>query len=262
MAEMGYDDFIEDDLPAEDMPPDSGPPPDELPPAELAKLREQAQAYQSFMTDPAFAREVVQRRAQQLGLQVGTPPAQQPAAPETQDPPADYVQRVAQGLAPELQFMAPQIAKATWLATQATIAPLRQEQDSLRQQAQQQTYEQMARQLESEHPGWQQYEDTMLDLLGFLRTALTQQGPMTHPKHGSALQLLYRLASGDAHATAQAGRRMQQALRNGTSTSRGVGERAAGVDVQTLIAKAPTSQSKWQLAMRHALREHGVGDAA
>jgi hypothetical protein len=80
---------------------------------------------------------------------------------------------------------------------------------------------------------------------------------MQHPKYGSALKLLYRLASGDAQATAQAGRRMQEALRSGTRTSAG-GTRGSAPDIESMIRKAPTSQAKWGIAFNAALREHGL----
>jgi hypothetical protein len=257
MAETNWLDDPGDEL--DELPPE---PEEELPeqpagptPQELQQLRSQAQVAQRFANDPEFARQVLRERAQQLGLEITEPTRQ---SPQPQGPPADYVETVRASLSPELQFLAPQIASATWTATQAAVAPLRQQQEQQTNRERQTTYEAMARDLSTEAPGWEAQEEEMLAILGFLRGAIQGSGPMTNPKYGSALKLLYRLASGDAQATATAGRRMGQALRNGTRTSNGGGTRQAGPDLETMIGKAKTSQDKWALAFRHALREHGV----
>jgi hypothetical protein len=189
-------------------------------------------------------------------LQVGEG---QKAQPKTQpsEPSLDYVEQVRQTLSPEMQFMAPQIAKATWAATQATVAPLREQQAKLDAARQQDEYAGMARDLSTEAPGWEKYEGEMLQILGFLKGALTGDGPMRHNKYGSVLKALHRLASGDAQATAQAGRRMSEAARAATRTSQG-NTRSGGPDLETMIEKAQSPQQKWQLAMQHALREHGI----
>lgn len=221
---------------------------------QLQRLQQQAAIVERFNSDPAFARQILQQRAQQLGLQIQEPQRQ---AVQPQGPPADYVETVKQSLSPEMQFLAPQIAAATWAATQGATEPLRRQQEAIQQQQMAQTYDAMAQQLSAEAPGWEQYEDEMLNILGFLRGALEGKGPMTHQKYGSALKLLYRMATADAQATANAGRRMQQALRSGTRTSAG-GTRSNGPDLDTMISNAKTPQQKWQLAFNHALREHGV----
>ena len=244
--------FADEDLDQDDTPepdPPAGPTADEL-----AQLRSQAQIVQRFNSDPAFARQIVRERAQQLGLVVQET---QPTPPANAGPPADYVETVRASLSPEMQFLAPQIAGATWTATQSALEPVRQQQQAHARQQRESGYQAMSRDLSSEAPGWEKYEDDMLGILGFLRGVVEGSGSMTHPKYGSALKLLYRLASGDAAATAQAGRRMQQALRSGTRTSTG-GGRGQGPDLQTMLEKATTDQQRWQIAYRHALREHGV----
>ncbi len=256
---MAEEDYVEDDPNPffADEPEDETPEPepqDGPTPEELAQLRSQAQIVQRFNSDPAFARQILLERAQQLGLQL-MPPRDEPARP--QGPPADYIETVRASLSPELQFLAPQIAGATWTATQSAIEPVRQQQQAQQRQQRESGYQAMARDLSAETPGWEKYEDSMLEILGFLRGVVEGTGSMTHPKYGSALKVLYRLASGDAAATAQAGRRMQQALRSGTRTSTG-GGRGQGPDVQTMLDKATTDQQRWQIAYRQALREHGV----
>lgn len=226
-------------------------------PEELQAWRSNAAVVQRFNTDPDFARQVVLQRARELGLQVQAPP---PFPQQPQAPPQAYIDTIRQSLPQELHFLSDPIAKATWTATQAQVAPLRQQQAQVESQQRQSTYDAMSRELSQEAPQWTNFENEMLEILGFLRGAVNGEGPMTHQKYGSALKLLYRLASGDASATANAGRRMQQALRAGTRTSSGGGTRASGPDLATMIQKAPNSQAKWGLAFRSALREHGVGN--
>ena len=231
--------------------PEPEPARETLSPQELTALRQQASVAQRFSTDPDFARRFIMEGAQRLGLQVQEPQR------EPQGPPPDYVAKVAGSLSEELKFLAPQIAAASWTANQAILEPVLRRNEAQDAQQKQATYDSMAKELSGESPGWEQYEDTMLEILSFLRGAVSGSGSMNHPKYGSALKLLYRLASGDAQASATAGRRMQAALRSGTRTSSG-GGRGPGPDLETMISKAKTSQQKWGLAFQNALREHGV----
>jgi hypothetical protein len=221
---------------------------------ELEQMRQQAQLYQRFSTDPNFAAQVVAERARQLGLEVRAPQAEQ----RPSEPSPDYIETVRQGLPQELQFLAPHLAKATWTATETRIAPLQRQAQQQEAQQRQQSYESMARELSQEAPGWEKYEDEMLQILGFMKNALGGQGQMTHPKYGSALKLLYRLASGSGQATAQAARQMQQALRSPTRTSTGGGQRNGGPSLETMLKQAKSPQQKWLMSYRNALQEHGA----
>lgn len=225
-------------------------------PDQLAQMRLESQTLQRFNQDPEFARQVLETRARQLGLTIQAP---QQTPPTPRDAPEQYVATVRDSLPPELQFLAPHIAKATWNATEARIEPLTRAQQQQDAQQRQTSYDTMARELSTEAPGWERYEDEMLSILGFLRGAVQGQGPMVHQKYGSALKLLYRLAAGEGQATANAGRRMQQALRNGTRSSSGGPTRGGGPSIETMIAQQKTPQQKWQVAFQHALREHGLG---
>ncbi len=228
-----------------------------LTPEQLVQYRQHDEWATRFAQDEAFARNVIVARAAQLGLQITAPPSPASVSGKPAGPPAEYVETIKATLAPEMQFLAPQLAVATWTATQAAIEPIKTQQASLAAQRQQETYETMARGLAEEAPGWERYEDTMLDILTFLRGAVNNTGSMTHPKYGSALKLLYQLASGEGAAVATAARRQQQAARNRTSTSQ-AGTRSAGPDLATMLSQAKTPQQKWAMAYRHALRENGV----
>lgn len=220
-------------------------------PEQVASWQQAHHILENLRTNPQAMRNFILAQAQQMGLRV-VEPSQIPV-----EPPSDYVETVKQSLPTELQFLAPHLATATWRATEAKIAPLQRQQQEQSAQQRQTHYESMARELTSESPGWERYEDSMLEILGFLRDALAGTGQMSHPKYGSALKLLYRLASGDAQAAATAGRRMQQALRSSTRGSAGAG-RSASPNVEELIAKAKSPQQKWDLAFQAAMREHGM----
>ena len=137
------------------------------------------------------------------------------------------------------------------------MQPLRDRQAALDARSQQDEYNAMARGLSESSPGWEKYENEMNSILGFLKGALTGQGPMQHSKYGSVLHALYRLASGEGQATAEASRRSSEAARQATRTSQG-GARTEGPDLDTMLGQAKSPQQKWQLAMQHALREHGL----
>lgn len=220
---------------------------------QIAGWRQRAENYDRFANDPEFARQVLLARAAQLGLQIQEPPQRQVTP---QGPPPDYVEMVKETLEPQMQFLAPQIAKATWAATQQAIEPLRQQQQAQQSQKQQETYDSMARELASEVPGWEQHEEDMLELLNFIKGSLNG-GPMTHKKHGSMLKVLYNMATGNAAARSEVGRRMQQAVRNQTRTST-ASNRQNGPDLATMIDKVSSRAGKWGLAYRQALSENGV----
>ena len=93
----------------------------------------------------------------------------------------------------------------------------------------------------------------MSERINFLRTALSGNGPLTHPRYGSVLEMVYRWTTGEARATAEAGRRMQRALQGRTTT--GNGSRGTQPSVQDQITKADDDQAKWEIAFRSALRE-------
>lgn len=221
---------------------------------QVTQWRQTHELVDRLRSDPQAMRHFVMQQAQTLGLNLQEPKAQ-PQQPS--DPPADYVEQIRQTLSPETAFLAPQIAKATWQATQASMQPLRDKQAAHDAKLQQEEYASMAAALSQESPGWEKYEGEMTQILNFLRGALTGEGSMRHSKYGSALKVLYRLASGDAQATAQASRRMGEAARAATRTSQG-NTRSGGPDLDTMLSKAGSPQQKWQLAMQHALREHGI----
>lgn len=219
----------------------------------LEQTQQRAQAFDRLTTDPAFAREVFAR----LGLGTSNPgqtqsettPAQAGEVPQHV---LDAVQ-AAIGSDEHLQFLVPALAKAAWAVTQQTVAPLQQERQQQQSQQRQDEYSRMSQQLSETSPGWEQYESDMHQRLQFLQAALSGKGPLTHAKYGSVLQLLYQWSSGTAKAAGEAGRRMQRAVRNQTTT--GQTGRTTQPNTADLIQQAPSRQDKWRIAFQAGMAE-------
>ena len=225
----------------------------------LGDLGTKAQYLQQVQSDPQVAAQFIRQVAENLGMTVvprvgGTPGPAGTSVSTDGEVPAALVTRVHQLLAdtPDVQFLAPILAKAAYAVSQESVAPLQRERAQERAQLEEQQYTQMAEQLSARQPGWEEYEDDMVQRLGFLKQALSG-GPKTHPQYGSVLDLLYQWSTGTAASTAEAGRRMQRALSNRTTT--GTAGRSAQPSVQDLIAKAPTFRDKIGIAFQEALSE-------
>ena len=235
----------------------------------LGDLGAKAAQVDRFYSDPTYATEVLHRMADTMGMTlvprasstgdrlVAPPGTTGPSGTQTAasaDVPPALIQRVQQLLAdtPDLQFLAPVLAKAAYAVSQETVAPLQRERATERQQQEEQQYEAMSTELTARQPGWEEYEDEMVQRLGFLRQALNG-GPKTHPTYGSVLDMLYQWSTAQATSTAEAGRRMQRALTNRTTT--GTAGRSAQPSVQELIQKAPTFRDKIGIAFQEALSE-------
>jgi hypothetical protein len=157
---------------------------------------------------------------------------------------------------PDLAFLAPQIAEAVWNVSQDMVAPMQQQQTQQQQQARQKEHEEALEILDEIAPSWHDREDEMAGLLNFLKGALNG-GSLRHPRYGHVYEMAYRAITGNAAATATAGRRFAAAARNATSTGR---QRSVPVDVQQQLTKAGSMQDKLQIALRAAMQEHGVND--
>ncbi len=220
----------------------------------LTELERKAGIVDRLGSDPTYARQVVEQMATQLGMSLtaGASPAQPSDAGAV---PANVLQAAQQALAdqPDVQFLAPVIAKVAYNIAQETVQPFQKQQEQQQQQQRRHEYEQMSSTLSETAPGWEEHEDAMEARFQFLKDALNQKGPMVHPRFGSVLEMLYRLETGHATATAEAGRRMQRALTNRTTT--GTGRRTPAPNIQEQIAKAGTPDDQWAIAFNAAVAE-------
>lgn len=220
----------------------------------LEDLQKKAAFVDRLTQDPAFARQVLQRMAGAGAANDPTPDGDATATAGAAMPQSvlDAVQ-AAIGDDQHLQFLVPALAKAAWAVAQQTIAPLQADREKQHSQARQDEYGRMTDQLSQENPGWEAYENEMHSRLQFLQSALAGKGPMTHPKYGSVLKLLYTWSSGEKTAVGEASRRMRRAITNKTTT--GSSGPTPGPSTADLIAQAGSQQDKWRIAFQAGLRE-------
>ena len=217
-----------------------------------------------FYNDPQFAAATVAQWAQQHGVQLGGPPAQSapPSPPPAAGAPPEIVEAMRQQLratTPELEWMAPSLAPAVWTAIQQAVGPVvhyqqaqtqqwKQEQQQYEVQQQAQAYAQVSATLSEPHPGWEEHEKDMTDVLTFLT------GPaLQHPMYGSKLEILFNLVTGGAASTRKAVQRMQDATKRRASSS--TGGSATGTNVAERVLKADTRRGAFQIAGEAALRQ-------
>lgn len=216
----------------------------------LAGAREAASIVDRFNTDPDFARQTILQRAQQLGIPLGHP-GQQPGIPggqSTSRVPPELVEAVKANLSPELQWMAPALASSQWAGMQMALQPIQQQQAQTMRQTRDQQFDELAEALAQKAPGWEEHEDDMDALLGFL-----QSDKMTDRRWGSKLELLHRLVTGEGQATANAARRMADAARHRNPAGQPVA--TPGPDVSEAVRKPKTTQDAFNVAAQFALGE-------
>lgn len=215
----------------------------------IAELRNQAAIVNRFNSDPEFARQTIQQRAQQLGLNLASPSQQAgPMNGASKTMPPDLVEAVKANLSPELQWMAPALAASQWAGMQMALQPIAEQQAQSARSTRDQEYESMAAQLSEKAPGWEQHEEEMQHLLTFL-----QSPKMSDRRWGNKLELLHRLTSGDGQATAEAARRMGQAAKSRAVA--GSPMAAQTVNIAEQVRKPKNSQEAWDIAAKHAVAE-------
>ena len=130
---------------------------------------------------------------------------------------------------------------------QSLLKPLTDKRDEEEKQRRSEQYEELAGQMGEKFPGWEEHEDDMNELLGFL------QGPsMTSRKFGSKLELLYRMAQPGV-ARAEAARSMADAAKSRSSTGKVTAPTLSTMHEQ--IRKAKTNRDAWRLAEKVAEEE-------
>ncbi len=214
----------------------------------IAQVRNAAQIVDRFNTDPEFARQTILSRAQQLGLTLHQPGQAPVALGASKTMPPDLVEAVKANLSPELQWMAPALAASQWAGMQMALQPIQQQQAETQRSTRDQQYESLAAQLSEKAPGWEQHEEDMDALLTFL-----QSPQMTDRRFGSKLDLLYKLVSGEGHATAEAARRMGQAARSRAVAGSPMATPTPNIAEQ--VRKPKNMQDAWGIAAKHAMEE-------
>ena len=221
-------------------------------------LNEKAAVVDRFYSDQNYARQVLAEWAFQNGYQL-SPIGQQAAAQQQQAqqqqgqasnvPPA-LLEAVKAQLAPELQWMAPQLAASQWAAQQMLMQPLVQQSQQQQYQARSDEFDRYANELSESAPGWEEHEGRMDELLAYL-----QSPQMNHKEFGPKIKLLYNLVTGNASAIAEATNRMTKAVKNRTSS--GVPSNKVTSNLEQRIRQSTSNNAAWELAKQAALNQHG-----
>jgi len=194
-----------------------------------------------YRSNPEVAKQVLQQEAARLGLTLatGTQPAASPngspappASPSGQGVPPELVKAIEDQLPAELKWMAPAQAAASWAATRMAVAPLVQESQQTKQATRQAEYDRLAGDLAATAPGWEEHEQTMHELLAYLKSPA-----LTHPTFGSKLALLHGVVTKDARARVAAAESMGAAARNRTTTGQSGRSVTPNITEQVLKAK-------------------------
>lgn len=225
---------------------------------EAAEWRRQAEIVERFNNDRDFGFQTVAQWAARNGYAIAPVGAQQATQPQAQQQ-ASYqrpgqtnpqiVEAIKQNLPPELQWMAESVAPAINASVNQLLAPLAQQltqtQASRDEEVRGQEWDKHAEALSSVAPGWEEHEPEMVELYRFWNSPA-----MHHPKFGSKHQLLYNMITGNAAATAQVTKRMQQAATNRPSS--GIQTGRTTTNLADRIRSAKSSQDAFKLAAQAA----------
>lgn len=211
---------------------------------QAADWRQKADLVDRFNTDPTTRRQILAQYRHELEQQQAAIPPQ--TAASTQAPPAEFVQAFKANLPPELQWMAEGQAKSFWAANQLALQPIIQQMQNQQVSSRAGEWDTLASELP---PGWEAHEDDMAQLLDFLESP-----NLKHPVFGSKLNLLYKLATGDAQATTSAIERMGQAAQNRMIGRGGQGQRVEQ-NLTDRIMKTRSIRDAVQLAGRAAMEK-------
>lgn len=217
-------------------------------------LEEKATLVDRFYSDEAYRREFVKQEAQRLGLLTPKEAEKAMPSPSTAQPsqvPASFLAAYKANLPPELQWMAEATAGAQYAAMQEAMKPLFEERTREASTKREQEYDTLATKLSETAPGWEQYEKDMNGLHEFLRSPA-----LTHPQYGDKLTLLYKLATGEGRATAEAAARMGKAVQNKTTSSQQ--GRKVQPNITEQVRKAKSTREAFAIAAKAAAEEMGM----
>ena len=210
----------------------------------IAGLKDQADEYDRLNTDPTTARKFIRERARELGLTVAEPTPT--ITSSTEGIPAEFIEAIKNNLDPQLQWLAPALAKAQWAGVRTMLKPLADQTQATEQANRKRDYLTAAEALSVKVPGWEEHEDSMNDALTFLNS-----GTLTHPQFPSKLEVLHWMVTGHAAEKATQLTRQGNAARNRTVT--GQAGRSGVSNIADQIRKATRRSEAFDLAAKHAV---------
>jgi hypothetical protein len=208
---------------------------------EIKSRTEDIKFLDHYRSNPEVARQVLEAEARRLGLSLAT--GSQPASQTNGTPtattsanaegvPPQLVKAIEDQLPPELKWMAPAQAAASWAATRLAVGPLVQKDQAKEKAAVVAEYDRLAEELSTTAPGWEEHETKMNELLAFLKSPA-----LNHPSFGSKLALLHGVVTKDARARVAAAESMAAAVRNRASTGQSGRSVTPNITEQVLRAK-------------------------
>jgi hypothetical protein len=209
---------------------------------EIKSRTEDIKFLDQYRSNPEVARQVLEAEARRLGLSLATgsqPTNGQANGTETattsanaEGVPPQLVKAIEDQLPPELKWMAPAQAAASWAATRLAVGPLVQKDQAKEKAAVEAEYDRLAEELSTTAPGWEEHETKMNELLAFLKSPA-----LHHPTFGSKLSLLHGVVTKDARARVAAAESMAAAVRNRASTGQSGRSVTPNITEQVLRAK-------------------------
>tara|TARA_Y100000310_G_scaffold326948_1_gene392588 strand:- start:56 stop:1078 length:1023 start_codon:yes stop_codon:yes gene_type:complete len=230
--------------------------------AEIEDIKENAAIVRNFWEDPAYAKQVLTARAQQLGMTLseageGSANPKPPATVNANLTPApdklvrQFESRYGEGNEAQARADADMLYNNTLDTMRQVFAPYQEQAAKTKKEQAEAEYKSQAEDLSQKHPGWEENEDEMDGLLEFL-----QSGSQTHPVYGNKLMLLYQLndlRNGNGNATAEAVRRIGAAGNNRTRTGSTGG--SATLNTDDRVRKAVNNQEAMKIAAEAAMDE-------
>lgn len=218
----------------------------------VARDRDKVQLVDRYRSDPDFAKQFMQQELQRMGI--GAPAQPQQPSGQRGAPPPQFIDALAEKLPPELRWMAPAMAEATYASVAHLTAPMLKDNQDRQREERTNEWDALAADLSQRQPGWEAHEEDMLAIHDFL-----QSSKLKHPVYGSKLDLLLNLVTGNAAATQRAISRMSDAGRQRTTT--GQPSRTTIPNIADRVRKAPSNASAWKLAADAAIQQVAGGGA-
>lgn len=229
---------------------------------EVAGIKDNAENVDKFYSDPAYARQVITARANQLGMNLteasdgGSPSRPAATVGVNQVPAPDHLvkqfeTRYGEGNEAQARTDADMLYNNTLDTMRTVLKPLQEKAEETRQADAETEYKRQAESLSQAHPGWEDNEDAMDGLLEFM-----QGTAQNHPVYGSKLLRLYQLndlVNGNGNATAEAVRRIGNAGKNRITTGRPGGTGIINTDDR--VMKAKNNQEAFKIAADAAVDE-------
>ena len=214
----------------------------------IAELESKTKIVDQLVSDP---NKFLNDLAAELGQKIGAPASQLRSSNGLSQDEIELAQGALSD-SPDMQFLAPHVAKVAKALVERELNPIKQERQREAASRRQEEFNNALSQLNDKSPGWDVHKEEMTDVIKFLERASTG-GPLTHPKHGTIAEMVLRIVQKDDQATALAAQRLAKAGKNRVSS--GSSAPSGGPSIAQQIGKASSLADKMKIAFNAALSE-------